>query len=427
MRTESGGRRARRLKRAVLAAGALCALYACARKDREWSSNNAFVVQDAVPDVKTLRAKELAWKPAAVRDLMRPGDKLQTFAGASATIGLKNDQQLFVRELTLLVFGDYDKDDARARTTGLLEIQSGQLQTRSLDAARGESMAYRTPNSETTVARRAEDRGGYELVIDAGTDDRLSVLAGAAAVKAQGASVNVPENFGTTVKRGQAPQPPRPLPPAPALRTADLTGFFRADMFGGIPFAWKPAAGAASYRLVVARDPDFASVVHVESVAGTRTHVRGLQGGPFSWRVSALDADGLEGRPSPVGAVAAVDKVAPDAASAAAAPKGFAARHREVDGRHYIGGYARRPDLGRYEIVVYRLMDAWHLQSYPYAEGQPRPIVDPDGYWEMRVDIGSSYKAYLVRKGSAGLPDARPWEDPPKVDGSVFLDETDVK
>ena len=415
---------ARRFGRTLLAAAALSALYACARK--EWNADNAFVVLSLVPDVKTLRAQELGWKPAAASDLMRPNDKLQTFAGASATIGLKNDQQLFVRELTLLVFGDYDKDDARARTTGALEIQSGQVQTRSLDAARRADMTYRTPNSEVRVGRKADDRGGYDLVIDAGTDDKLSVLLGTAAVSAQGATVAVPEDFGTLVKKGEKPQTPRPLPPAPLLIPTDGGEFFRADAFEGVPLSWQPSTGAASYRVVVASDAQFGRVAREIGATGTLDFARELAAGDWHWRVSARDGDGLESRASSAGVFTVASKVFGDLPAPDPGPV-FTLRSRDVGRRHYVGGWARRSDLGDFEIVVYALADAWYLQWFPYAPVKPRPVVDADGYWEMRVNGGTRYKAFLVRKGAAGLPDFRHKNEPPKVDGRLFLAEASAR
>jgi hypothetical protein len=229
------------------------------------------------------------------------------------------------------------------------------------------------------------------------------------------------------VKRGQAPQPPRPLPPAPALKTPAVSGFFRADLSGGIELAWSASTGAASYRLVLAKDPGFASVVRDESLPGTSETLRDLRGGPLSWRVSAVDTDGLEGRPSAAGTVSVPEKAFPALTLSSTAAQGFVAHRRDVGDRHYVGGFARRPDLGEFDIVVYALVDVWYLQWYPYAEGKPHPVVDPDGYWEMRVNDGSRYKVYLVRKGSQPLPDARSWKDAPKVDGRVFLAEVDAK
>ena len=416
--------RGRTFLRGVLAAGALIVFYACAQK--EWNADNAFVVLNVIPDVRTLRATELAWKPASASDLMRPNDKLQTFAGASATIGLKNDQQLFVRELTLLVFGDYDKDDARARTTGTLQIESGRVETRSLDAARRDDMSFRTKNSAVSVGRKADEHAGYDLVIDAGADDKLSVLSGTAAVSAQGETVGVPENFGTMVKHGEKPQPPRPLPPAPELIAGDGGNFFRADEFEGVPLEWKPSAGAASYRVVVSSDEAFTRVLRDQAAGGSPGYARELKPGTLHWRVSATDKDGLESRPSAAGRFTIAAKVFPELTRPPDGRSLFTARRRDIGKRHYVGGYIRRPDLGDVEVVVYALVDAWYLQWYPYAPLKPRPATDPDGYWEMRVNGGTRYKAYLVRKDSARLPDFRQRQLPPKVDGRVFLAETDA-
>jgi hypothetical protein len=414
----------RRLARTALAAASLGFLYACARKD--WNADNAFVVLDVNPDVKTLRAKELSWKPASPSDLMRPNDKLQTFAGASATIGLKNDQQLFVRELTLLVFGDYDKDDARAKTTGTLQIESGRVETRTLDAARRDDMSFRTQNSAVTVGRKADEHGGYDLVIDAGADDKLSVLTGTAAVSAQGETVGVPENFGTMVKKGQKPQPPRPLPSAPILVAADGGEFFRADEYEGVPLEWLPSSGAASYRIVVSPDAAFTRVLQEQGTGKPPAYARGLKAGTYHWRASATDDDGLESRPSAEQSFTIAAKVFPELTRPPDGRSEFLARRRDIGKRHYVGGYVRRPDLGDVDVVVYALVDAWYLQWYPYAPLKPRPATDPDGYWEMRVNGGTRYKAYLVPKGAAKLPDFRARREPPKVDGRLFLAETDA-
>ncbi len=405
------------LARAVVVAAAAVSLYACARKTLD--ADNAFVVLDFAPDVKTQRAQELGWKPAKASELMQPNDKLQTYAGAHATIGLKNDQQLFVHELTLLVFGDYDKDDAHARTTGTLVVESGRVQTRSLDAARRADMTWKTPNSEVKVGRVETQRAGYDLVIDAGADDKLSVLLGTAAVKAQGATVSVPEDFGTLVRHGQAPQPPRPLPPPPTGLRTDAPEYFRADLFTGLPLTWRASTAAASYRVVVAADDAFSRVALDAEAPAAAFDARALTAGAWRWRVSARDADGLESKPSATASFT-VAKVFPDLAAPAPGAPPFLVRARDAGRRHYVGGWARRPDLGEHEIVVYSLLDRWRLQSYPYAADKPQPVVDADGYWEMRVNQGSRYRAYLTPKGAA-LPAGADWNDPPKVDGKTFL------
>lgn len=406
-----------RLPRLALAAAAAAVLFACAKKI--WNEDNSFVVLDVVSDVKTKHSDDLAWKTAAVSDLLRPNDMLQTFAGSNATIGLKNDQRLFVRELTLLIFGEYAKDDGAARTTGRLELQSGRVQTRSLDASRRTDMAFRTKNAEVLVARSGD--AAYDLVIESGEDDRLSVMLGSAAVTAQGRTVSVPENFGTLVRGGEAPSQPRPLPAPPEIIATDGGEFFRADAFEGVPLTWRPSADAKSYHVVVSSEPGFGRVLGDYETASTLAYARGLNPGRAYWRVSTVDSDGLESRPSEAGRFAVVPRVFPDLAEPPAGEPAFTAAARDIGRRHYAGGWARRPDLGDAEIVVYSLVDAWYLQWHPYADAKPRPFLDPDGYWEMRVNGGTRYRAYLVRKGAAGLPDFKAKSEPPAVDGKTVL------
>lgn len=62
-----------------------------------------------------------------------------------------------------------------------------------------------------------------------------------------------------------------------------------------IPVAWKAVNGAAGYRLQVAKDLGFQSVVTNVDVAGTDTEFRPLEAGTYAWRVAAKDAQGRLG------------------------------------------------------------------------------------------------------------------------------------
>jgi hypothetical protein len=63
-------------------------------------------------------------------------------------------------------------------------------------------------------------------------------------------------------------------------------------------FVWQPKAGARSYRIQVARSPDFSQGVDSQEVHGTSyaPNLDGyVDGGRFYWRLQAADADGVGG------------------------------------------------------------------------------------------------------------------------------------
>lgn len=96
------------------------------------------------------------------------------------------------------------------------------------------------------------------------------------------------------------PGSPNPRPPVSAF--AGLPGF----IFTGAPrFSWYSVPGAARYRLEVARNDDFAELVHEAEISGTAGQLEQLsaQGpqlppGEYAWRVRAIAASGAAAAPS---------------------------------------------------------------------------------------------------------------------------------
>jgi hypothetical protein len=251
------------------------------------------------PEVNTRPAQEPQWKPGKQGEALYRLYQVNTLRGAGAEVTLKDTSRLQLRENALVVIYGTQQASApkqAAKSSGV-ELVQGDLHLR-LAALRGEPLPLATP-----AARVAAN--GQDLFV--GVDDqrmsRVAVFSGKAQVAGKGAQVEVPGGKGTRVEPGKAPEPPRPLLPAPAWGGPGAREVLLA--LGGAAQAyalkWQPVPGAVSYRAVLARDETLNDVV--TQAAPLAEAVQALEAGAlppgtYYARVQAVDAAGLPGMPS---------------------------------------------------------------------------------------------------------------------------------
>ncbi len=251
------------------------------------------------PDVNTRPPREPTWKPGRQGEALYRFYQVNTLRGAGAEVTLKDTSKLQLRENALVVIYGASQGSAREqpRKSGGVELVQGDLHMR-LASLRGEPLPLETPAAKVTAS-------GQDLFV--GVDDqrmsRVAVFNGRAQVAASGAQVEVPGGKGTRVEQGKAPEPPRPLLPAPAWNVSGPREVLLA--LGGGPqphvMRWKPVPGAVSYRAVLARDESLNDVVAEATSSGDPTTTLGtgaLAPGRYYARVQAVDSLGLPGMPS---------------------------------------------------------------------------------------------------------------------------------
>ena len=113
-------------------------------------------ITHVVPVVKAKRTGEISWQEAAVSSQLGNRDQLQTYEKASATLAMKTEQRLIVRENTLVVIGELLRDSTQRSTTGTVEIRNGRVQLNTPDDAQYRvDIAYRTPNAVAHAVKLA--------------------------------------------------------------------------------------------------------------------------------------------------------------------------------------------------------------------------------------------------------------------------------
>lgn len=229
-------------------------------------------------------------EPFAVeRDMeLGVGVRLSTQEDANLTLQFADGSRLLIHgdsEVTLDSLSAYG-------TTGMVDtrmrLQRGRASGRVIERkGPGSRFVIETPAATTSVR-------GTEFRVASGDDGTRAVtevLTGEVAVRGGERDVTVPAGYGTIVEAADAaPVVPLPLLPAPRLRDLPAT-------VDRIPFelTWPELAGAERYRLQIAPDRWFTTLLHDAIVDGPRAAVADLPDGEFVVRVRGIDRHGLEG------------------------------------------------------------------------------------------------------------------------------------
>jgi hypothetical protein len=251
------------------------------------------------PDVNTRPSQEPQWKPGRQGEALYRLHQVNTLRGAGAEVTLKDTSKLQLRENALVVIYGTQQTSSQSqpRKSSGVELVQGDLHMR-LAALRGEPLPLETPAAQVAAK-------GQELFV--GVDEqrmsRVAVFHGKAQVASKGGQVEVPGGKGTRVEPGKAPEPPRPLLPAPAWSAPGSREVLLALGSAPLPYAlkWQPVPGAVRYRAVLARDESLNDIVTEAApvVESEQTLEAGaLPPGRYYARVQAVDALGLPGMPS---------------------------------------------------------------------------------------------------------------------------------
>lgn len=248
-------------------------------------------------DVAVRRPTESSWD-AATRgmDLFRAW-RVGARERASAEITFRDSSQLRLRENTVVII--YGPSLPRQPATALrAEIEGGALEAR-LAAASGPAPSVLTPSAIATLGRGTAlvsvDGAGTSLVANH-AGEPVAVRAVTRRIP-RGTAVRVQSGMGSRVEKGKLPEPPRPLPAAPAL-PQPLIVYPTFAAAAEVPIQWQAVPNAIRYRAVVldaAGQEQNAVSIPPGQTSFTLAQV---PPGAVRVRLSAIDAAGFEGPPA---------------------------------------------------------------------------------------------------------------------------------
>ncbi len=240
------------------------------------------------------------WSQAAPGQPLSSSSAVNTLEEGRAGIRFIDRSRVYLAANTLVViYGTASQSQVSKSRPARVELNRGELQA-GLAALRG---------GPSTDAVEVDVEGGGRVSAASrdtvlrrkGTRTNVSVFDGKADVKSAGKSVAVPKNFGTRFVDKTPPEPPRPLPPAPAWQGPDPVLVFAPPEGGIVQTRWSPMPKAQSYRIELARDAAFEDLVVREQVPADVTAFRAeqLPPGRYHVRIRGIDTDDFLGIASP--------------------------------------------------------------------------------------------------------------------------------
>lgn len=238
-----------------------------------------------------------AFTPLTTSVKLVEGDRVKTGDNGFATFELPPDHSwLVMSPNSLLKVSALRQTVLTGTVDRVLNLQQGKVESE-VTPARKENDHFQIHSPSVT----AGVRGTHFQIHSAsdGTTD-IEVLKGAVAVDGVDKSVSAQRRshelvtalHGNVTRANGRVDTPRALLPAP-----ELTGPSRVQDGAGASFDIKPVKGARYYHVQICRDAGLLDRIHDTSASITHVVIGPLPDGDYFMRVSAIDADGLEGVP----------------------------------------------------------------------------------------------------------------------------------
>jgi hypothetical protein len=221
-----------------------------------------------------------------------------------------------------------------------IEVLRGRAEVSAAKQAPQGQFRLRSPVAVSAV-RGTVFRVGYAEDRATGTTEVIEGLVGVATPKA---GLDLPAGFGAAA-RGDGEVAKESLLPAP-----DAPGAGRVQTDPEVAFALSPVAGAAGYRVQIARDAGFVEVIAESSGPAPEARFAGIGNGRLFMRANAMAPSGIEGL-----------------------GQSFAFRRQQVGVKAEAGAVA---DGFRFTwLAEGEGQSLYRFQLFPAVEGQP-PLVD---------------------------------------------------
>ena len=215
------------------------------------------------------------------------GDQLKTAAESNVAIQFADKSIVTLHENSLIRFDHLSAHGTTGMVDSRMNLLKGRMDTRVTPAVGpGSRFEIKTPSAISAV-RGTEYRAA---IVNAENTSNIEVLKGKVAVSGAKKKELVKAGFGTQVAQGKPPIAARKLLPAP--KPEPLPERIRRINW---LLQWQPVKGAEKYRIEVANQQEFNTLIWHELSAYNKAAFPNLPDGHYFVRIRGVDKLALEG------------------------------------------------------------------------------------------------------------------------------------
>ena len=222
-----------------------------------------------------------------IGNLATLGDEIRTEDNSTVAIQFADGSILTVQNNSRVRFDHLSAHGSTGMVDSRLRLLNGRMDTKVTPAkGPGSRFEIHTPSAISAV------RGTIyrAAVSDNGKASNIEVLKGKVAVTGAKKQQLISAGYGTQVVSGKRPIPPRQL-----LSKPDLLPIPERIREINWRLQWQPLTGAVSYRIEIAKDNRFDTLLWQQLSEHNRSAIPDLPDGNYFVRVRGIDTLGLEG------------------------------------------------------------------------------------------------------------------------------------
>lgn len=272
--------------------------------DDSWSGDVELGIDAAGGEVDTLFAGEilkiqrrvqhrgantLTWNDANVGGKVVRNDAVQTFSRSTAVMEVNSDSELTIGENSLIVFDQQEADPFLNDSNSLLVMVEGELSGNLSGEDRSRfRFGVNLPNSDVTLQPRvAGDDVEFLITVNDDKSTTVNVHKGTAQVVSTDGTLKTIgdhqtvtiDSTGSELRVSELTRSPTPTGPS------NNSAVSYRNVPQQIEFTWNAVQNTDRYRILIARDPEFADRVVDDDVLGTSFTHGALGSGTYYWTV----------------------------------------------------------------------------------------------------------------------------------------------
>jgi len=242
-------------------------------------------------NVKSKRARAIAWSSADEKTQLFNRDAIQTLSRSNALITFESGNTIFMEERSVVVVRQLDDDHLLGEKRSVVVLVDGELRGR---INKGDQQAIymevATPGATVRVqtGRHKAAASEFKVKINADKSSTVTVLEGQADITAQGKMITLSSNQSTLVPLYQPPLLPVALPEPVRLDSPkDSQVFYYHRLPPKIRFTWQDRPEFNSYKFILARDRELQQIVSADRIDKPLASHGNLKSGMYFWQIEA--------------------------------------------------------------------------------------------------------------------------------------------